>query len=153
MHNRYIYIYIYIYIYKVKVKFSRYRSGVAQRVGRGIAVLFHNRGTRKGWVVISTLRPHFTPKMTRYPFYRRLGGPQGWSGRAKNLIPTGIRSRAVHPVVSRYTDWATRPPDITYTHTHTHTYIYIYNIFYIVSTPTCFDVPASSSVSLILLLW
>jgi len=33
---------------EVKVKFSRYRSGVAQRVGRGIAVLFHDRGNRRG---------------------------------------------------------------------------------------------------------
>ena len=32
----------------VKIKFSRYRSGVAQRVGRDIALLFHDRGTRKG---------------------------------------------------------------------------------------------------------
>ena len=29
---------------------------------------------------------------TRYPVYRRLGGPQGRSGRAENLVPTGIRS-------------------------------------------------------------
>jgi len=33
---------------KVKVKFSRYRPGVAQSVGRGIALLFHDRGTRRG---------------------------------------------------------------------------------------------------------
>jgi len=46
---------------------------------------------------------------TRYPFYRRLGGPQGRSGQVENLVPTGIRSRTVQPVVSRYTDWATRP--------------------------------------------
>ena len=32
----------------VKVKFSRYRPGVAHRVGRGIALLFHDRGTRRG---------------------------------------------------------------------------------------------------------
>jgi len=37
---------------------------------------------------------------TRYPFYRRLGGPQGRSGRTENLFPTGIRSRTVQPVVS-----------------------------------------------------
>ena len=49
---------------------------------------------------------------------RRLGGPQGRSGRAENLVPTGIRSRTVQPVVSRYTDWATQP---TQRHTHTHT--------------------------------
>jgi len=30
------------------VKFSRYRLGVAQRVGRGIALLFHDRSTRRG---------------------------------------------------------------------------------------------------------
>ena len=43
---------------------------------------------------------------TRYPFSRRLGGPQGRSGRAANLVPTGTGSRTVHPIVSRYTDWA-----------------------------------------------
>jgi len=36
---------------------------------------------------------------TRYPFYRRLSGPQGRSGRAENLVSTGIRSRTVQPVV------------------------------------------------------
>ena len=94
---------------KKKVKWSRYRPGVTQRVGRGIALLFHVRGTRRGWVVSSTPRPHFTPGKTRYPFYRRLGGPQGRSGRAENLVPTGIRSRTVQPVVRPYTVWATRP--------------------------------------------
>jgi len=34
--------------FKVKVKWSRYRRGVAQMVGRGIALLFHDRGTRRG---------------------------------------------------------------------------------------------------------
>ena len=42
---------------KVKVKFSRHRPGAAQRVGRVIAVLFHDRA----------------PGKSRYPFYRRLG--------------------------------------------------------------------------------
>jgi len=45
---------------------------------------------------------------TRYPFYRRLSGPQGRSGRAENLVPTGILSQTVQLVVSRYIDWATR---------------------------------------------
>jgi len=48
------------------------------------------------------------PGKTRYPLYSRLGGSQGRSGRAENLVPTGIRSRTVQPVASRYTDWATR---------------------------------------------
>jgi len=49
-----------------------------------------------------------TPGKTRYPLYRRLGGPQDRSGRAEILVPTGIRSRTVQPVDSRYTDKATR---------------------------------------------
>ena len=39
-----------------KVKCSRYRPGVIQKMGRGIALLFHDRGTRRGWVVtVSTV--------------------------------------------------------------------------------------------------
>jgi len=58
----------------------------------------------------SAARPGRTlhPGKTRYPFYRRQGGPQGRSGRAKILVATGIRSRTVQPVGSHYTDWATR---------------------------------------------
>jgi hypothetical protein len=59
----------------------------------------------------SAARPGSTllPGKTRYPFYRRLGGLQGQSGRAEDLVSTGIQSRTVQPVGSRYTDWATRP--------------------------------------------
>ena len=80
---------------------------MAQRVGRGIALLSHDRGTRRGeW---SAARPGRTlPRgKARYPFYRRLVWPQGRSGRAENLVPTGIQPRTFQPVVSRYTDWAT----------------------------------------------
>jgi len=54
----------------------------------------------------SAARPDrtLTRGKTRYPFYRRLGGPQGRYGRAEILVPTGIRSRAVQPAVSRYTN-------------------------------------------------
>ena len=138
----YIYIYIYTYIYTCvcmcvclckKVKWSRYRPVVAQRVGRGIVVLFHDRGTRRcEW---SAARPGRTlpPGKNRYPFYRRLGGPQGRSRRAENFVPTGIRSRTFQLVVSRYTDWAIRPTCI-------HKQYFI-----LVSTPTGFDASASSS--------
>jgi len=37
------------------------------------------------------------PEKTRYPLYRRLGGPQGRSVRAENLVPTGIQSRTFQP--------------------------------------------------------
>ena len=91
-------------LFHKKVKFSRYRLGVAQRVGKGIALLFHDRDTRRG--ERSAARPGrtLTPGKTRYLLYRRLGGPQGQFGRAENLVPTGIRSWTVQPVVSRYTD-------------------------------------------------
>ena len=49
------------------------------------------------------------PGKTRYPVYRRLGGPQGRSGQAENFAPPGFDLRTVQPVASRYTDWATRP--------------------------------------------
>jgi len=93
---------------KVKVKWFRYRPGLAQRVGRGIALLFHDCGTWRGWVVSTTPQPHFPPEKNRYPFYRRLGGPHGRSGWAENLVPTGILSGTVQSVVGRYTDKGTR---------------------------------------------
>jgi hypothetical protein len=46
---------------------------------------------------------------TRYPFYRRLGGPQGLSGRAENLVPTGIDPGPTSPYLSRNTDWGIGP--------------------------------------------
>jgi len=84
-------------MYKVQIvkKCSRYRPGVAQRV----------TATLEGgeWSVARPGRS-LHPGKTRYPLYRRLGGLRGRYGRAENLVPTGIRSRTVQPVVSRYTD-------------------------------------------------
>jgi len=54
------------------------------------------------WSAARTGR-NLPPGKTLYPFYRRLGEPQGRYGRAENLIPTGIRSRTDQPVVSGYT--------------------------------------------------
>ena len=56
-----------------------------------------------GW---SAPRPgRFTPGKTRYPLYRRLGGPQGRSGRVRKISsPSGFDPRSVQPVSSRYTD-------------------------------------------------
>jgi len=65
-----------------KVKFSRYRPGVTQRVGRGIALLFNDRGTRSGWVVSSTTRPQFTPGKDPVPILQEAGWAPGpvWTG-------------------------------------------------------------------------
>ena len=67
---------------KVKVKWSRYRPGVAQRVGRGIALLFHDRSSGRGWVVSSTPRPHFTPGIDPVPIVQEAGWVPGpvWTG-------------------------------------------------------------------------
>jgi len=66
----------------VKVKWSRYKPGLAQRVGRGIALLFHDRGTRRGWVVSSTPRTHFTPGKDPVPILQEAGWAPGpvWTG-------------------------------------------------------------------------
>jgi len=63
-------------------KWSRYRPGVAQRVGRGIALLFHDRGTRRGWVVSRTPRPHFNPGKDPVPILQEAGWAPGpvWTG-------------------------------------------------------------------------
>jgi len=51
-------------------------------VGRGIALLFHDRGTRRGWVVSSTPRPHFTPGKDRVPILQEAWWAPGpvWMG-------------------------------------------------------------------------
>ena len=89
---------------RVKVKWPGYGPGVAQRVGRVIALLVPYRGTRRGWVVSSTPRPYFTPGKDAVPILQETGWAPGpvWTGE----IP---RSRTVQPVVGRYTDWATGP--------------------------------------------
>ena len=61
------------------------------------------------------------PGKSRYPLYRRLGGPQGRSEQVRNILPQpGFDPRTVQPVASRYTDWATRC-----THSSTHYFFYI----------------------------
>jgi len=65
-----------------RVKWPRYRPGVAQRVGRSITLLFRDRGTRRGWMVSSTLRPHFTPGKDPVPILQEAGWTPGpvWTG-------------------------------------------------------------------------
>jgi hypothetical protein len=63
--------------YIKKVKRSRYRPGVAQRVGRVTALLFHDRGARRGWVVSSTPRPNFTPGKDQIPIVQDAGWAPG----------------------------------------------------------------------------
>jgi len=47
------------------------------------------------------------PGKTRYPLYRRLGGPQGRSGQVQKISPApGFDPRTVQAVASRFTDCA-----------------------------------------------
>ena len=47
---------------------------------------------------------------SRYPLYRRLGGPQGRSGQVREISsPPGFDPRTAQPVASRYTDYAYPP--------------------------------------------
>jgi hypothetical protein len=58
----------------------------------------------------SASRPgrYLPPGKTRYPLYRRLGGPQGQSGQVRKISPLpGFDPRTVQPVTSRYNDYAT----------------------------------------------
>jgi hypothetical protein len=62
-------------------------------MGRVRALLFHDLGARREWVVSSTPRPQFNPKKTRYYIAQETGCVPGpvWRS-AGNLDPTGIRS-------------------------------------------------------------
>ena len=86
-----------------KVKWSPYRPGVAQRVGRSTALLFHDRDTRMGWVVSSMPRPHFTPGKDPVPIVQEAGWDPGpvWTGGKsrphRNSIPDRpARSRSLY---------------------------------------------------------
>jgi len=51
-----------------------------------------------------------SPGKTQYPLYRRLGGPQVWSGEVQKISPQpGFDPGTVQPVASRCTDYATGP--------------------------------------------
>ena len=80
-------------------------------------------------MVSNTPRPHFTPGKDPVPIVQEAGwAPRSvWTG-AGNLVSTEIRSWTVQPVVSRYTDLATRPIYI-YIYIYLYTYIYIYGVY------------------------
>ena len=65
----------------------------AHRWSRGIALLFYDHGTRRGWGVRITPRPLFNPGQDPVPIVQGAGWAPAavWTG-AENLAPTGIRS-------------------------------------------------------------
>jgi hypothetical protein len=96
----------------------------AHRGSRGIAILFHDHGTRRGWGVSVTPRPHCTPGKDPVPIVQEAGWTPGpvWTG-AENLALTGIPSPD-RPARSQSL-YRLRYP----THTHTHTQVCIYFFF------------------------
>jgi len=93
------------------VKALRLCTGrTAHRGSKGIALPFHDHGTRRGERSASRPGRCLPRGKTRYPLYNRLGGPQGWSGQVRKISPPpGFDPWSIHPVASRYTDHATRP--------------------------------------------
>ena len=63
------------------------------RGSRGIALLFHDHGTRRGWGVSVTSQLPFTPEEDPVPIVQEAGWAPGpvWTG-AENLAPTSIWS-------------------------------------------------------------
>ena len=68
-------------------------GSTAHRGSRGIALPFHDHGTRRGWGVSVTPRPLFTPGKNPLPIVQEAGWAPGtvWTG-AENHVQTGIRS-------------------------------------------------------------
>ena len=62
------------------------RGRTAHRESRGIALLFLDHGTRRGEGSESRPGRSLPPGKTRYPLYRRLGGPHGRSGCGKSRL-------------------------------------------------------------------
>jgi hypothetical protein len=77
---------------------------------RGSRGSFMTRAQEGGEGSASRPGRSLTPGKIRYPLYRRLGGPQGWSGQVRKISsPPGFDPRTVQPLASRYTDYANRP--------------------------------------------
>ena len=92
----------------VKVEFSLEQVTKARKGSRGIEVCTVSLTTAfdgSGWL---TPRPGlFTPGRDPVPIYSRLVGPEGRFERVRKIPPPpGFDSRTVHPVPSRYTDYA-----------------------------------------------
>ena len=105
------------FIGHVKIKYTliqalRLCTGrTSHRGSRGIALLFHDHGTRRGWGDSVTPLSLFTPGKNPVSIVQEAGWAPGpvWTG-AENLAPPpGFDPRTVRPVASRYTDYATWP--------------------------------------------
>ena len=101
-----------VLVIKVKVTLVqalRLRTGrTVHRESSGIALHFHDHGTKRGWGVSVTPRPLFTTGKDPVPIVKKAGWAPGQvcTG-AENLAPTGIRfpnrpTRSQSPYRLRY---------------------------------------------------
>jgi len=140
----------YIYIHIKKVKWSRCMPGVAQRVGRGIALLFHDRGTRRGWVVSSTPQPHFTSGKDPVPIVQEAGwapGPVWMDGKSRPHRDSSpdrpdrsqLLYRLSYPAHNIYIYTIIAPTNAhmytKFVHSSTHVYIGWYQYFIHIENP------------------
>ena len=75
-----------------------------------------------GWRGSAPRPGHLYPGKDPVSILQEAGWVPGPVWKAENLVPTGIRSRTVQPVVSRYTNWATGPTLFAYTNIVTFTF-------------------------------
>ena len=100
-----------VQVKRILVQALRLCTGrTAHRGSRGIALLFHYHGTRRGWRVSVMPRPFLAPGKDPVPILQEAGWAPGpvWTG-VENLAPPGFDPWTVQPVASHYTDYASRP--------------------------------------------
>ena len=105
------------YLLYIKVKLPVTGPVVAQRVGRGKALLFHDCSTGRGWVVSSTPWPYFTSGEDQVPIEQEAG----W---APGPTRTGVKSR---PTRIRSPDRPARSQSLYQLSYPAHYLLYIYN--------------------------
>ena len=82
----------------------------AHRGCRGIALPFHDHGTRRGWGVSVTPRPLFTPGKDLVPIVQEaVWAPGPVRTGVENLAPTGFRSPDRPACILSLYRYATRP--------------------------------------------
>ena len=91
---------------------------MAHKWSRGIALLFLDHGTRRGWGVSVTPGPLFNPGKDPVPIVQEAGwAPMAGLDRCgKSRPPPGFDPWTIQSIASRYTDYATRPIDVMCCH-------------------------------------
>jgi hypothetical protein len=94
---------------RLKLKFTLEQAMKAQMGNRGATLRFLYPLHQMGGGGVSTPCPSCitSGKETWYPLYKKLGGPQGWSGWMWKIssLP-GLDLQTIQPIASRYTNYA-----------------------------------------------